>query len=291
MSGRRFLIVGGDGLIGVALNEAIRLQGGIVTCTSRRLGADVFLDLQNRDTISSLDVSGYDVAYICAGWSRYAEIELNCELSEQVNVTNTMCLCERLLAACCTVVFISTAAVFDGERPYPAEDAAAVPGTRYGMQKYRVERALTESLQQGGRVKIIRLSKVMSSAMPLIEGWRHALLRGEIITPLSDLRLSPVSLRYVITGLIKIALLEQCGLFHLSGASDVSYSNFAALLASKWGLSSCLVCPSTSRDLSAHLPYAPRYPSLGMSHTEAMAQISPQTLGDCIADLTAQGSL
>jgi dTDP-4-dehydrorhamnose reductase len=202
-----------------------------------------------------------------------------------------MCLCERLLAACCTVVFISTAAVFDGQQPYPSEASVAGPGTRYGMQKYRVERALTESLQQGGRVKIIRLSKVISSAMPLLVGWRHALLRGEIIKPLSDLRLSPVSLRYVVAGLIKIALLEQCGLFHLSGKSDVSYANFATLLATKWGLSSSLICPSTSRDLSAHLPYAPRYPSLGMSQTEAMAQISPQKLADCIADLTAQGSL
>jgi dTDP-4-dehydrorhamnose reductase len=157
------------------------------------------------------------------------------------------------------------------------------------MQKYRVECALTERMEAGGRVKIIRLSKVMSSAMPLVVGWHNVLAQGKTINPLSDLRLSPISLRYVVAGLIKIALLEQGGLFHLSGASDVTYSNFAHMLASSWGFLPALVCPSTSHDLSTPLPYAPRYPSLGMNYTEATAQISPQLLDDCIADLTTQG--
>jgi dTDP-4-dehydrorhamnose reductase len=288
----RCLVVGSDGLIGAALSEAIRLQDGLVTGTSRRHGNaskdTLFLNLQDEDSVATFDVSGYGIAYFCAGWSKYADIETNESVSQQINVTNTLRLCARLMEAGCSVVFLSSA-VFDGERPYPVETDPGSPGTRYGRQKYQVEGVLTDLEKMSnafGIVKIVRLSKVLVSSMPLITGWRNSLARGEIITPLMDLRLSPVSLTYVVNGLLSIGTLEQSGIFHLSGIRDVTYADIARELLIRWGYSLNLLSPVTSMDSDIYLPYVPRYPSLGMTRTSKIAAIPPQLFADCIVDMT-----
>lgn len=288
----RFLIIGGDGLIGAALNESIRLQEGSVTITSRHhrdaSKNTMFLNLQDEKSVSMLDVSGYAIAYFCAGLSKYSDIEANVSISQLINVTNTLHLCSRLMEAGCSVVFLSTSAVFDGEHPYPAETDPVCPTTHYGQQKHAVEDVLTapEKMPNApGVVKIVRLSKVLAPSMPLINGWRNSLSRGEIITPFMDLRLSPVSLPYVVDGLLKLGMLEQPGIFHLSGARDVTYADIANELALHWGYPLNLVCPVTSTDSGSSLPYAPKHPSLGMTRTTRAAAIAPQLFEDCIADL------
>lgn len=288
----RFLIVGGDGLIGAALNESIRLQGGDVATTSRHRGAalkkTMFLDFQDEKGAATLDVSGYAIAYFCAGLSKYSDIEANVSISHLINVTNTLHLCSRLMEAGCSVVFLSTSAVFDGKHPYPAETDPVCPTTHYGQQKHEVENVLTapgKMPNAPGVVKIVRLSKVLAPNTPLINGWRNSLSRGEIIAPFMDLRLSPVSLPYVVGGLLRIGMLEQPGIFHLSGARDVTYADIANELALRWGYPLNLVCPVTSMDSGISLPYAPKHPSLGMTRTTRATAIAPQLFEDCIADL------
>lgn len=289
----RFLVIGGDGLIGAALHESILLQQGGGICTSRhRRDAStntLFLDLQDENSVTALDVSGYSIAYFCAGMSKYADIETNETTSRLINVTNTLRLCIRLIEAGCSVVFLSTSAVFDGEYPYPEESDPVSPNTRYGSQKFEVERALIDLAKKAhtsGAVKIVRLSKVLAPNMPLISGWRDSLAKGEIIMPFMDLRLSPVSLSYVIDGLLRISMLEQSGIFHLSGAKDVTYADVANELMLRWGYPLALVCPVTATTSDIRLPYAPKFPSLAMTGTTKAAAIAPQLFEACIADLT-----
>ncbi|MDO8812212.1 MAG: sugar nucleotide-binding protein [Gallionella sp.] len=292
MKKTKFLIIGGDGLIGAAMSEAIQLQGGVVTTTSRyrhdTWKAPLFLDLQDEMSVLTLDVADYDVAYFCAGVSKYSDIEANVSLSRRINVTSTIHLCERLIKAGSSVVFLSTSAVFDGEHSYPGENDPVCPITCYGQQKHEVESALNPAIMMAntsGVVKIVRLSKVLTSKTPIINSWRNALSHGGVITPLLDLRLSPVSLPYVVAGLLRIGLLEQPGIFHLSGAQDVTYADIARELLIRWGYSLKLLRPVTSADSDIFLPYAPSHPSLGMDRTSEVVGIMPQPLQGCIADL------
>ena len=289
LSETRFLIVGGDGLIGAALSEAILSKKGIATSTSMRRDSSegtLFLDLLDLGSVDALDVSCFDIAYICAGLSTYADVDANPSASRSINVTNTLRLCERLLQAGCSVVFLSTAAVFDGERPGQDETDPVCPGTLYGRQKAEVEAALMKSdMAAQGHVKIIRLSKVMAADMPLIRGWRNSLTRGEAITPFMDLRLSPVSLGYVVNGLLKIGKIAHSGIFHLSGMRDVTYAEIANQLALRWGFSPGLISAVSATDSGIFLPYRPKFPTLGMTLTGKAAMIAPQIFEDCITDL------
>ena len=286
----RFLIVGGDGLIGAALGEAIVSKNGIATCTSMRREAPegaLFLDLLDQASVDALDASRFDIAYICAGLSTYADVDANPSASRLINVTNTLRLCDRLLDAGCSVVFLSTAAVFDGESHCPDEASPVSPGTLYGRQKAEVEALLMDRGRTAqGRVKIVRLTKVMAANMPLIRGWRNSLARGQVITPFMDLQLSPVSLGYVVNSLLKIGLIGHSGIFHLSGNRDVTYAEIANELSLHWGYSPGLISAISSTNSGVFLSYKPKFPSLGMTMTSKLAGISPQLFDDCIADLT-----
>lgn len=288
---KRFLIVGGDGVIGYALNDAISSHAGAATCTTRRrkrVSQDrPFLDLQDAASVGGFDVSAYRIAYICAGVSKYSDVETNAAASYDINVTNTLLLCSRLMKAGCSVVFLSTAAVFDGEHLYPDEADLPGPNTRYGRQKYQVEQGLIDLQRRlDAPVMIVRLTKVMPPDMPLLQGWRDALARGETISPFVDLKLSPVSLSFAVAGLLRIGALDRSGIFHLSGKSDVSYADIARELLPRWGYAPDSMYEISSQDSGVLLSYKPKFPSLGMTMTGRLAGIAPQPFEDCIADLT-----
>lgn len=288
---KQLLIVGGDGVIGAALSEAIGRQAGGAVCTTRRrqrVSKDrPFLDLQDISNVNEFDVSSYRIAYICSGLSKYSDVDANAPASYDINVTNTLLLCSRLMAAGCSVVFLSTAAVFNGESPCPNEDSVASPSTRYGRQKLQVEQALLD-LQHNfsAQVMIVRLTKVMTPDMPLLQGWRDALARGETISPFVDLKLSPVSLSFAVAGLLRIGALDRSGIFHLSGKSDVSYADIARELLPRWGYAPGSMSAISSQDSGVLLSYQPKFPSLGMTMTGRLAGIAPQSFEDCIAELT-----
>jgi hypothetical protein len=66
----------------------------------------------------------------------------------------------------------------------------------------------------------------------------------------------------------------------------VTYADIARKLLLHWECPASLIGPATSADSGVFLPYAPRYPSLGMILTGKAAAITPQSFEDCIADLT-----
>lgn len=287
---KRILIVGGDGALGSTLSVVIGPQAGVISTTRRRSMVcqdRLFLDLQDQVSVIAFDVSAYRVAYLCAGVSKYSDVEANASASYDINVTNTLLLCSRLMEAGCSIVFLSTAAVFDGEHPYPSEADLPGPNTRYGRQKYQVEQSLVELQNRlNAQVKIVRLTKVMTSDMPLLKGWRDALARGESIFPFMDLRLSPISLDYAVRGLWSIGRLDHSGIFHLSGKIDVTYAEIARELLLRWGYPADRINPVSSMDSAIELSYAPRYPSLAMTLTGKIASLAPQQFEDCIDALT-----
>lgn len=289
----RFLVVGGDGFLGSALSQAIRLHGGNVTATSRRriehTESRVFLNLYDKDSIAKLDVSGCGIAFICAGVSKHASFDTTPLINQRILVANTIFLCSRLLDAGFSVVFLSTSAVFDGEQPYAAESADMCPATAYGHQKSEIEHGIMNLVganHMPGTATMVRISKVLAPNVPIISDWHDSLSNGENIYPLSDLRISPVSLSYVVEGLMELACAREQGAFHLSGESDITYAELARGLVDQWGFPSDRVCPVTSKKTGVPLAYVPKHPSLGMARTVQLIGRNPQSLDVCISEVS-----
>jgi dTDP-4-dehydrorhamnose reductase len=232
----RALIIGIDGLIGTALAKALIARGTVVVGTTRRAhsaipGSRIALDLA-ADDAAEAQLPNVDVAVVCAAMARFADCRQQPELARRVNVSTPAALAARLVRGGARVVFLSTSAVFDCRSPRVPAERPTSPRSAYGALKAEAEAAI---LALGGQVSVLRLTKVMTSQMPLFVNWISAFSRGESIEAFDDLIFSPISMCDVLTGLLAVLTDDSGGIYQLSGSQDISYAEAARHLARRTG--------------------------------------------------------
>lgn len=281
----KYLIVGGDGLIGSQLERDLLIQGEVAAST-RRLdcSSKIFVDLSAGQIDAALAVNA-DVAFICAAMTNIKDCEADPRGSRKINVTETVRLIKSLAGSGCFVVFLSSNTVFDGQSPFPAEDASYSPTTEYGRQKVSVEQVIRNSPDLAGGVAIARLSKIVSSTSGFAAVFLRRLNAGEPCHAFDDLLLCPVSLGYICAGLIAIANVRQPGIFHLSGANEMTYAQFAGDLAKHAGAAPGLVVSGNSRDSNVSVLFRPQHPALGMVRTRQLLGLAPQEAPNLMNEL------
>jgi len=295
----RYLVVGGDGLIGAALAKYLRDHGAVTSCTTRRPAdstGDIFLDLSSSDFFPGhlqewirLHEEGRTVAFITAAITGFNQCASDPAGSRLVNVEHTCALASALFANDVSVVFLSTNAVFSGEYGTPTEESPYDPQTEYGRQKTSAERRLLdihEKVSGRARLAIVRLTKVLSAEEPMIRAWLTALESGKNIEAATDLQISPVSLDFVVRALAQIADTSENGVFHLSGVCGVSYYEFALSLAQALNVPNERVIGVEIRNRIGSAP-APRFSELGMNTTKRIG-LEAQALVAVIQDVVAE---
>lgn len=245
-----FLIVGGESEIGAATYRALKAHGKPVAATTRRperLAPDrPFLDLS-----APLDrwepPQATRSACVCAAVARLAACAADPEGTAHINVIQTMALIEKLLARGIYVLFLSTNQVFDGRAPQMPADAPPAPISEYGRQKARTEAALRGHMARGAPVAILRLAKVVSARMPLIEDWITELSMGRPIRAFNDMSLAPTPTSLVCAAISALLQDRATGIFQLTGPRDVAYAEIGRFLAAHLGAEPSLVTETSVR--------------------------------------------
>jgi dTDP-4-dehydrorhamnose reductase len=246
------LVVGGDGVLGAALVDALIAAGRDVVATTRRAPPTpgrLLLDLA-APLVDWPALPRVACAWLCAAVTSQAACERDPQGSWRVNVEQTVALAERLARDGARVVFLSTSQVFDGSRARRTPADPPSPLTEYGRQKAAAEARLRAAL--GSRLVIARLTKVVAPDAPLFRGWLTALRRGETIRAFTDLRCAPLPLAWVAQALVRLGAQPVAGIVHLSGERDVSYHEAACHLARRLGVDPALVQPGSA--VEAGLP-------------------------------------
>lgn len=276
------LIVGIDSLIGRHLSAFLSKEGWDVAGTTRRReSADgirrIHLDLAAERP--EIDAPGnIAIAVFCAAASGYAQCEAD-PASERVNVINAARIAEQLTRRGIYTVFLSTNAVFSGNRPMCDERDPPDATTKYGKQKAEAERLMLGNLDAERRhlLAVLRLTKVTSWDTPTFARWQVDWAAGRVVRPFSDLLFSPITLDYVNDAIGRLAVRRPGGIFHLSGAADISYAEFARLLATGLGLDAgASVIPATSTEAGVSLANSPAYPTMAMPATTLALDLAPQ---------------
>lgn len=228
-------IIGGDSTIGSALADALASRGDTVYATTRRAIAAsenaVHLDLATSDP-DAIALPTADIAYFCAAITGFSACRANKVLARQVNVTAPTLIARRLVAAGTKVVLLSTSAVFDWRVPLVQATRPLCPVTIYGMLKAEAEAAFSPL---GTAASILRVSKVLTPADGLMNGWIDELSQKRSVTAYSDHHMAPVTLDDAVSALLAISGNSEGGVFQVSGASDISYNDAARHLASRLG--------------------------------------------------------
>jgi dTDP-4-dehydrorhamnose reductase len=245
------LIIGGDSLVGGALSSRFRQSGAVVTTTTRRKRnvstSTVFLDLSDPKTFQ-FSKNAYDNVIFCAGVTSLALCEANSYESEIVNVSNTLELMKILDNGKTHFVILSTNLVFDGSRELHTMSETPNPQTVYGRQKALLELMV---MKQGCNAAIVRLTKVIQPHHPLFGNWLCALLNNKEIYPFMDRLISPVSLDFVTSIILRIAEILVPGIFHCSSNKSISYFEAATYIAKAAGLRTDLIRPICHSSLSS----------------------------------------
>jgi dTDP-4-dehydrorhamnose reductase len=262
------LLIGGDSEIGVATVHELQALGRPVLATTRRTDnvseQRPFLDLSQ-----PLDQweppPGTQVACIFASVARMTACAADPAGSRFINVDQTLAAVDRLASRGIYVLVLSTNQVFNGGTPQVAADTDLDPISEYGRQKADMEKVLRQSMAKGAPIAILRLAKVVSPNIPLLQGWFSQLAAGKPVQAFSDMTLAPTPVGAVTRAIAALLADQIKGIFQLSGPRDVAYLDAGRWLAARIGVDVNLVQPVTTA--SAGLPGGinPRHTTLDSS--------------------------
>jgi dTDP-4-dehydrorhamnose reductase len=246
---QKVLIVGADGVIGSALESHLISIGYQATGSTRRLNQfpvnRIHLDLEDTNTLISLERQRYETAVICGAVTSQQICEENPAYTRRINVDGTIALVELLSKNDTHIIFLSTNLVFDGSSPHCKADARKSPVNEYGRQKAFVEDYLT---YHNSNTATIRLGKVLPRNFPLFKDWRSSLLSGNIVKPYHNKSMAPISLALAVKILAWLVAQQKPGVFQATACSDITYAEAALYLANALNLSSTLIKPIKGPD-------------------------------------------
>lgn len=218
---------------------------------------------------------------LLAAMADVVECENNPKQATEVNVEgaqNVAALCGQYEAR---LVFLSTEYVFDGKTGNYKEDAVPGPTSHYGQTKWEAEQTVA---QYPGLWNIIRTS--------LVYGWHPRPDRANLVTRVinnisqgrpaygfTDQYRSPVNVKDVAEGIIRVIDQEETGIFHVAGPDWIAMNQFVLAVAEQFELDSELVqqTPSTDR----------RPGRLGLDSTQSVEWLGwgPQDVASGLKDM------
>ena len=234
------LIIGYDSAIGNALYNKLVSAGWHVHATTRREDQNELIYLDLSSDVSRAIIPKTDVVVICAALTKLSVCRENEGLSHQINVTAPLIIAEKAIQQGSYVLFLSTLAVFDGERESRTVDEMPIPKSIYGKHKYEAEKLLQNI---GKNICVLRITKVVNGSMPLFINWIKDLKAENGITPFSDMRIAPVLQDDVIDVIEKLCLGRYEGLYQYSGSRDASYEEIARYICERLSKSPNLINP------------------------------------------------
>jgi len=250
----RALVIGGDGKLGGALVEALGAGGHEVVATTRRAGSEgatsrVPVDLASLPDRLLPAIRDCDVIFLCAAMTGFAACEAAPEQSQHVNVDAPKRIAAWAADADAHLVFLSTSAVFNGNAPDRAAGDDPDGPSLYGRQKAEAEQIV---LDVCAGATILRLSKVLTPDDALFKGWIEALSAGDPVCPIADKTLAPVARDHAIEALTTLAARRMGGVFQLSSAHDITYTDAALHIADRLGCGRSRITPR--QNLRANVP-------------------------------------
>ncbi|WP_417508021.1 SDR family oxidoreductase [Microbacterium sp.] len=251
--GADWLVTGGTGLLGanalVQLSESGSAVGVARSAPLRRSGrADfVIADLsssQDRDGLVDR-VAPRNILHAAA----IATIE-GCEsdpvATRELNVRSAEDLAGQAKTVGSRFIFISTDAVFDGERGEYAEGDPTNPTTEYGRSKVEAEQRVLAANPDAVVARVNFYGWSPSGTRSLAEYFINALSRGGGAGGFTDVTVSTTYVKHLIAALQQLATTDESGIFHVVAGIGASKYEFGREVARAFGFDPELIEPVLS---------------------------------------------
>lgn len=290
----KLLITGGTGLLGWRLvREALKAGHEVIATYHKREpagieGAEwVRLDLTDAEAVKDVIKRLRPEAVIhSAAYTDVDGCERNQRLAYVVNYLGTLSVARTCSGQGCSVIYVSTDYVFDGEKRLYGETDTPRPINYYGLSKLLGEAAVLGSSDEN---VVVRVSGLYGYSPT---GKRNfgitalqKLLAGEEVRAFADQYLSPTYVPFLAERLIKLLSLRVRGILHIAGERSSRYE-FALALAERVGARKELVVPVSMSSVRL-LARRPRDSSLDTSRATSLGLGMPRQR-ECIDDFVKQ---
>jgi dTDP-4-dehydrorhamnose reductase len=244
-------VTGASGMLGADLCAALEARGHTVLRADRRPESPLRLDIEDTAQVRATLVDLLpDVVFHCAAWTDVDGAERSPDAAWRVNALGAWNVAAGAAAVGARLVYVSTDFVFDGEKgsPYTEFDPVRPLGA-YAASKEAGERLVRQTLPD--RHIIARTSwlfgphgKNFVATIQRLGATRHE------IPVVADQIGCPTHTADLARKLIDLAEDPLPGTYHVSGAGQCSWYDFACAIVERAGLDTRIV-PITADDYAA----------------------------------------
>lgn len=222
----KLIIFGASGFVGRHVLAHARTHGyeAYGTCTGIRPDLITF-DLAKHHLVDGLPKSlwtGEILAVICACISQIDRVAAEPQFAHLVNVEATLNLVKDLQSRGARIVFLSSGAVFNGQKGGYRETDPTAPVNTYGHQKLAVEKALAVTAPEA---LILRLDKIIGdqpNENHLFTEWYKCVKAGKTIACIANNFFSPTAVDDVAKGILEALNSKLYGIYHLANPVGIS---------------------------------------------------------------------
>jgi len=286
MAIKRVLITGGTGILGKALidNCPVDIQIFVTylrDCWDSKLTCPAMqLDVTNKEKTLRVvtEWACPDVVIHAAGIGNVDFVENNRLIARSINVDGTSNIIDACRHNNIKLIYISTNAVFDGEKSPYAEDSERLPLNYYGRLKVEAENLVLNSGLEYSIVRAILMYgwHFHQSRVNPVTNWIRLLSEGKTINVVNDRYSQPLLAEDCANIIWEIVNRDKIGVYHVSGADRVSLFEFAIKTAEIFGFNKQLI----QSVLSSYFPeIAPRPVDTSFSTIKIKKEISVRPKG------------
>jgi dTDP-4-dehydrorhamnose reductase len=244
------LVTGGTGLLGKGMEETIPENFEIISIHHRPYQMNdskvrhLVLDIRDNRAVDELFTKyQFDAVIHAAGIASVDYVENHYAESLESNVVGTLNITSACRRSGTYLAYISTNAVFNGQKAPYSEDDTVDPVNKYGQLKVECERLVTETLVDYCIVRpILMYGWNHQICRPSISTWIYGkLLRGEPISLVNDVYENPLYNIQCGRALWAVVGKRPNGVFHIAGQDVVNRYDFGRQLAATFGLNVDLI--------------------------------------------------
>jgi len=247
----RWLITGASGFLGA---NAVRLLSpthdvvGMVRDVNSAPWCDqkVTADLLAVDALErAVHEVEPDVVLHCAGMAHHSACQENEELAMRVNAQASGVLAAAAGRAGASFVYVSTDAVFSGERGWYAEDEPVSPNNAYGRSKAAGEEAVLAAHPGAVIARTNFFGWSPSGHASTLEFFVRELGAGNRVPGFVDYTVTSLFVEDVVELIERIVESSESGIFHVVARDAVSKFDFGRLVTAEFGLDDSLIFESS----------------------------------------------
>ena len=257
-------------MIGTALKKRLATMHLIATTRKNLHQPDTMIwDLIN--PIPQFPIQAGDTVVFAAAVTTIEACEKDPAKAQRVNVeavAEMAHLCARQNAR---LIFLSSSAVFDGNRPFPAENDTPCPITVYGRTKAEAEAMIKDS---GCPHVILRLTKILHPAHGYLARTLATLARKKKVYASSKIRLAPISLNWALDAIVRSLSFKSSQVLHISSRTDCNYYSIAKRIAKVYHYPMTLIAKKEPVLTSKRKAFMIRYAALSATYTAHRLNLS-----------------